>query len=285
MPAWKVMIDTEFNIGALQLAALDNQGGGKVVIGLHGYLDNAESLRLLAPYLQSYRFVAIDLAGHGRSSHRAHGAHYNQADYLQDLYALIESQGWDDVILLGHSLGGILASLFAALFPEKVSAVISIDACGPLTESEETTATQMRESIVSRYAKSRNKLRLVELEEAVRARCKISDIPEEHARSILSRNLTQDAGGHCFWSSDPKLRTKSSLRLTEKQAESLMRAIVCPVLFIGASNSFKKLASVFPKREAWFLNAQYEQLVGGHHIHMENTDDVGVLIRHFVEQL
>jgi len=242
------MIETEFNIGTLHLAALDNQGAGKVVIGLHGYLDNAESLRLLAPYLQTHRFIALDLAGHGRSSHRPHGAHYNQADYLQDLYALIESQEWEEVILLGHSLGGILASLFAALFPEKVSAVISIDACGPLTESEETTAAQMREAIISRHAKSRNKLRIVDLDEAVKARCKISDIPEEHARSILSRNLTQDAGGHCFWSSDPKLRTKSTLRLTEKQAESLMRAIVCPVLFIGASNSFKNLDTVFPNR-------------------------------------
>ncbi|AGP78521.1 MULTISPECIES: alpha/beta fold hydrolase [Alteromonas] len=279
------MIETEFNIGNLNLAALDNQGSGSVVIGLHGYLDNAESLRLLAPYLQTHRFVAIDLAGHGRSGHRTAGAHYNQADYLQDLYALIESQGWDEVILLGHSLGGILASLFAALFPEKVSAVISIDACGPLTEDEDTTVAQMRDAILSRHAKSRNKLRVVELEDAVKARCKISDIPEAHARSILSRNLTQDAGGHCFWSSDPKLRTKSMLRLTEKQAEALMRAIVCPILFIGASNSFKNLETLFPKRKTWFLNAQYEQFVGGHHIHMENTDDIGVLIRQFVEQL
>ncbi|CAA0318019.1 Alpha/beta fold superfamily hydrolase [Alteromonas infernus] len=279
------MIETEFNIGNLNLAALDNQGSGSVVIGLHGYLDNAESLRLLAPYLQTHRFVAIDLAGHGRSGHRTAGAHYNQADYLQDLYALIESQGWDEVILLGHSLGGILASLFAALFPEKVSAVISIDACGPLTEDEDTTVAQMRDAILSRHAKSRNKLRVVELEDAVKARCKISDIPEAHTRSILSRNLTQDAGGHCFWSSDPKLRTKSMLRLTEKQAEALMRAIVCPILFIGASNSFKNLETLFPKRKTWFLNAQYEQFVGGHHIHMENTDDIGVLIRQFVEQL
>ena len=279
------MIETEFNIGNLNLAALDNQGSGSVVIGLHGYLDNAESLRLLAPYLQTHRFVAIDLAGHGRSGHRTAGAHYNQADYLQDLYALIESQGWDEVILLGHSLGGILARLVAALFPEKVSAVISIDACGPLTEDEDTTVAQMRDAILSRHAKSRNKLRVVELEDAVKARCKISDIPEAHARSILSRTLTQDAGGHCFWSSDPKLRTKSMLRLTEKQAEALMRAIVCPILFIGASNSFKNLETLFPKRKMWFLNAQYEQFVGGHHIHMENTDDIGVLIRQFVEQL
>lgn len=42
------MIETEFDIGGLNLAALDNQGAGKLVVGLHGYLDNAESLRLLA---------------------------------------------------------------------------------------------------------------------------------------------------------------------------------------------------------------------------------------------
>ncbi len=279
------MLETVFNLGSVQLAALDNQGSGPVVIGLHGYLDNAESLRLLSPYLQSYRFVSIDLAGHGRSSHRPVGTHYNQSDYIQDLYALIEENDWQEVILLGHSLGGILATMFAALFPEKVLGVISIDACGPLTKPEETTTVQMREAVISRHGKRRNQMRTVDLEEAVKSRCRISDIPAEHARAILKRNLTQDAGGHQFWSSDPKLRTKSILRLTEKQAEDLMRSIICPVLFIGATNSFKNLADVFPQRASWFKNAQCEHLIGGHHIHMENTDDVGLLIRQFVEQL
>lgn len=279
------MIETELNAGTLQLAALDNQGAGQVVIGIHGYLDNAESLRPLAPYLQSCRFVAIDLAGHGKSQHRPVGAQYNQADFLQDLYALIEEQAWDSVILLGHSLGGILATQFAALFPERVQAVISIDACGPLTQEESTTAQQMRDAILSRHSKRRNQLRIVDLDEAVKARCKVSDLSAEHARTILSRNLTQDAGGHCFWSSDPRLRTKSVVRLTDKQAENLMRNIECPILFIGASNSFKKLETVYPSRSSWFKNAQYEHLVGGHHIHMENTHDVGLLIRDFVEQL
>lgn len=279
------MIETELNAGTLQLAALDNQGAGPVVIGIHGYLDNAESLRPLAPYLQSSRFVAIDLAGHGKSQHRPVGAQYNQADFLQDLYALIEEQAWDSVILLGHSLGGILATQFAALFPERVQAVISIDACGPLTQEESTTAQQMRDAILSRHSKRRNQLRTVNLDEAVKARCKVSDLSAEHARTILSRNLTQDAGGHCFWSSDPRLRTKSVVRLTDKQAENLMRNIECPVLFIGASDSFKKLDTVYPSRSSWFKNAQYEHLVGGHHIHMENTHDVGLLIRDFVEQL
>ena len=53
------MIETEFNIGALHLAALDNQGAGKVVLGLHGYLDNAESLRLQLLTHPTYRLTAL----------------------------------------------------------------------------------------------------------------------------------------------------------------------------------------------------------------------------------
>ena len=277
------MIETELNAGHIVLTALDNQGSGPVVLGLHGFLDNAESLRLLAPYFHNFRFYALDLAGHGRSEHRPKGAHYNQADYLQDLHGLIETQGWEQVILVCHSMGGILASLYAGLFPEHVSAVISIDACGPLTLEDDSAQTQMREALISRKLKQRNRLQLVDLDDAVSARCRVSDIPEEHARAILSRNLTQDAGGHCFWSSDPRVRTKSILRLTEGQAKTLMASIACPILFIGASNSFKHVESVFDARKNWFKNAQYVGFEGGHHIHMEKTDEIGLLIQQFVE--
>jgi len=279
------MIETEFTVGQLKLSALDNQGNGTVVIGLHGFLDNAESLRLLAPYLQTQHFIALDLAGHGHSDHRPIGAHYNQFDYIQDLYGLIEENEWDKVILLGHSMGGILATLFAGLFPEKVSAVISIDACGPLTMAEDTTQSQMREALVSRHKKQRNKLNVVDFEEAIKSRCRVSDIPTEHARSILHRNLTHDVDGNGFWTSDPRLRTKSILRLTEAQAENIINAIACPTLIIGASASFKHLSDVFAKRQGWFKNVQFEQFTGGHHIHMEKTDEVGTLIRQFVEQM
>ena len=124
-----------------------------------------------------------------------------------------------------------------------------------------------------------------ELEQAVKARCEITDISEEHARTILLRNLTQDAGGHYFWASDPKLRTRSSIRLTEGQAKALMENIRCPVLFIAASDSFKKVSDVFETRQSWFSRANCEQFVGGHHIHMEKPEEVGAAIRDFVEQL
>jgi len=73
------------------------------------------------------------------------------------------------------------------------------------------------------------------------------------------------------------------LRLTEGQAKTLMASIACPILFIGASNSFKHVESVFDARKNWFKNAQYVGFEGGHHIHMEKTDEIGLLIQQFVE--
>ncbi|NMH61332.1 alpha/beta fold hydrolase [Alteromonas ponticola] len=279
------MFETEFHAGPVMLAGLDNKGTGRTIIGLHGYLDNAASLSPLAPFLSEYRFIALDLAGHGYSSHRPHGAHYNQIDYIQDLHALLTDNEFDQIILLGHSLGGIIATIYAALFPDKIDAVISIDACGPLTMAEETTTAQLRESVLSRYEKTRNRLRVVDLDKAVDARCKLTDISSEHARLIIERNLTQDASGHYFWASDPKLRTKSSLRMTEKQAENLMRNIQCPVWFAAATSSFKALPRMYENRRNWFCQSQLEEFSGGHHIHMEQPEAVAEGIKRFVQQL
>ncbi len=279
------MKEVEFHVGSTVIAGLDNQVQGDIIIGLHGFLDNAESLRPLAPYLDNYRFIILDLAGHGKSSHRPLAAHYNQVDYLQDLFAILTDNDWKSVTLLGHSLGGILCTLFAGMFPEYCKGVISLDSCGPLTKPEDTTAQQMRESVLSRYEKSRNRLRMVDLDTAVEARCKVTDTRPQDARKIIQRNLTQDASGHCFWSSDPRLRTRSTVRLTEGQAENIMRHIDCPVLFTSASTSFKQVDAVYSERKQWFKQSQCVAFDGGHHVHMEKPDEIGPVIREFVDQL
>lgn len=279
------MQSRQINAGPLQLAALDNQGKGELIVGLHGFLDNAMSLSPLFPYFSDFHFIALDWAGHGRSDHRANGAHYHQADYLQDLYAALTELTDKPCILLGHSLGGILATQFAALFPEKVKAVVSIDACGPLTKTEDTTTLQMRDSILSRHGKSAGTGKPVDLEKAVAARCRVSDIAEAHARTILQRNLKRGQDGLLYWCSDPRLRTQSTLRLTETQAKDLMTSIQCPVWFGAASNSFKKVATVYPQRQSWFSNSQIDHFSGGHHIHMEQPEAVSAAIRQFVVQL
>jgi pimeloyl-ACP methyl ester carboxylesterase len=277
-----------YSAGPLKIHGLTNGQTGPVVIALHGYLDNAASMQCLAPYFTHYQFVALDFAGHGQSDHRPIGAHYHQMDFVQDLHSIILEQEWQDVILVGHSMGGIIASLYAAVFPEKVRSVFSIDACGPLTQPAHTSATQIRQSIESRLGKQRAQNTVpksIDLVRAIQARCAITDISPEHAEIILTRNTTLLADGQRVWSSDPRLRTKSTLRLLESQAEALMKEIRCPVGFACASASFKQVSDVYKERQDWWNESYIYEFIGGHHIHMEQTALVGKCIMKFVEQM
>jgi pimeloyl-ACP methyl ester carboxylesterase len=95
------------------------------IICLHGWLDNAASFDLLLPQIinrmrsgGSERHVvaiAIDLAGHGLSSHLTVRSEYSPAAYVRDLYSVLNHLGasWQkELILIGHSVCNINGSGF-----------------------------------------------------------------------------------------------------------------------------------------------------------------------------
>ena len=277
----------EFSISSGTIRGITNGLQGRLVLALHGFLDNAASMACLAPAMSQFQYIAIDLPGHGLSDHRAPGAHYNQMDYIQDLHELVMSEEWQDIVIVGHSMGGILASIYSAVFPERVKGIAMIDACGPLTLPPETSSEQLRASILSRMPKPgrTGSAREVDLDAAVAARCKMSDITAEHAATILRRNITVGENGLSGWRSDPRLRTKSTLRLTESQAQNIMQAIQCPVWIGGASDSFKKMETAYAERKSWLKNSRFELFSGGHHFHMVNPSAVSSAICRFVEEM
>ncbi|MDP6041893.1 MAG: alpha/beta hydrolase, partial [Candidatus Latescibacteria bacterium] len=66
-----------------------------------------------------YQMLAVDLRGHGLSSNPDHG--YNWADdFSEDVVALISHLGLKDVVLVGHSLGAMVAIPTAAKLPDVV---------------------------------------------------------------------------------------------------------------------------------------------------------------------
>ena len=73
-----------------------------------------------------YQMLAVDLRGHGLSSNPDHG--YNWADdFSEDVVALISHLGLKDVVLVGHSLGAMVAIPTAAKLPDVVSGVVLED--------------------------------------------------------------------------------------------------------------------------------------------------------------
>jgi len=94
----------------------------------HGWLDNAHSfLPLAQQYLRNNAMrtqgglLALDWAGHGLSDHRPAGTHYHFIDYAYDLWSLLEQQKWQDIVLVGHSMGGFVSNVTASLVNDCVT--------------------------------------------------------------------------------------------------------------------------------------------------------------------
>ncbi|HTZ41268.1 MAG TPA: alpha/beta fold hydrolase, partial [Syntrophales bacterium] len=115
-------------INGLQLRVLEcGPVKGRPLVLLHGTGDNAHTWDLLAPRLaEHFRVVAVDQRGHGWSSWAVPPA-YRCEDYLLDLQALIDQMALDGIFMLGHSMGALHASLYTALNPGKVLALIHVD--------------------------------------------------------------------------------------------------------------------------------------------------------------
>lgn len=276
--------NTSFDQSPVKLAGLVNDAFIKrseeqtVLVFLHGYLDNAASFSSTLPYLADYPCVAIDLAGHGHSDHRSEDAHYHLVDYAYDLHRFINTQKIKQVILVGHSLGAIVCSIYAATQPQSLVGFIAIESIGPLSQSEQTSAEQIKHSFESRdraYKAIKQPKSMVEL---VKARCAISDLSPTMAETILHRNTMRDKNGSLVWRTDKRLRTKSPMRMTEAQANNVIANIACPRALIIGSDGFDKIKRILRERESLFTGVEKIVIPGGHHVHLNSPEQVAQFI-------
>ena len=118
----------------MDLHVVERPGSGVPVLCLHGIWD---WWRYWVPLLPegagsfgSRPLHMVDLRGHGASGKPETG--YRLRDYAADIVALIEAQGWEQVTLVGHSLGAAVSLLVVAQLPSRVDALVLEDPPVPL---------------------------------------------------------------------------------------------------------------------------------------------------------
>ncbi|MFD2166413.1 alpha/beta fold hydrolase [Thalassotalea euphylliae] len=251
------------------------------VLLLHGWLDNAASFLPLLPELKPGRYIAIDWPGHGFSSHRSSDAHYHFIDWVYDLLKLFEHNQWQQIDIIGHSMGGMIASAFAAAFPEKVRSLALIDSIGLVAGEAESTTTQLRKGLLSRISnQSKQKNRHPNLASAIKARVAVSDLTLEAATLIVKRGIMQQ-GSDFIWRSDSRLRNTSPYRLTLAQAKQLMADVTSPVCVIRGEKGYDMVKQGIDVFSSVITDITIHELPGGHHLHMEHPGAVAAKIHDF----
>jgi pimeloyl-ACP methyl ester carboxylesterase len=131
------------NLASGQTIAYDHHGddGAVPVVLLHGLSSNRTAYDPFIDALSSFPVGArksqifnIDMRGHGDSS-SATVESYQASDYASDIAAFIESAGCGPAVVIGHSLGGLVAAELAASRPDLVRALVLEDP--PLFEGDE----------------------------------------------------------------------------------------------------------------------------------------------------
>jgi len=114
------------DVGELRVRYLDWGGDGPPVLALHGLASSGNWYERVAARLSpSYRIIAPDQRGHGRTTQAPNG--YDWETLARDLTGLLDHLELNRVAVLGHSWGGHVATNLAARFPQRVSRVVLID--------------------------------------------------------------------------------------------------------------------------------------------------------------
>jgi pimeloyl-ACP methyl ester carboxylesterase len=274
--------ESTLQIPGLRIAArVWGPAEGLRVLALHGWLDNASSFDLLAPLLPGLRIVAIDLPGHGNSEHRPAGHGYHFVDYVHDVHAVLEALQWPTVSLLGHSMGGGIACLFAGTFPERVERLALLEGLAPLTAEPHEAPERLAEGI-RRLAKVRVAPKLHLSLDAMVARLRQASpgMSEQAARVLVSRSARLVDGG-ASWRSDPRLRSPALLRLTRDQVYAFLGRITCPTLIVRALDGFPFDADEARNQVRHIPDGRVVEVEGGHHVHLDDPSRIAEVLELF----
>ena len=109
-------------------------GEGQPLLLMHGLTRNSADFEALAEHLAGkYRLIVPDQRGRGRSEYDPQPEHYNPAVYAADMIKLLDGLAIDKAVLIGTSMGGLIAMVMAATTPDRISGLILND-IGPDVE-------------------------------------------------------------------------------------------------------------------------------------------------------
>jgi pimeloyl-ACP methyl ester carboxylesterase len=115
-----------FDAGAVTLNYVEGPAGGAPLVLLHGVTGRWQAwLPVMADFAMRWHVYAVDLRGHGRSGHVPDA--YKVTDYAGDVIALLRQRVGEPAVVVGHSLGAIVAIAVAAEAPEAVRAIVLED--------------------------------------------------------------------------------------------------------------------------------------------------------------
>ena len=253
---------------------------GPPMLLIHGGRDHCRNWDWVAEHFaKDYHIIAPDLRGHGDSQWEASG-NYTQISYVYDIAQLLQQKNMHDVTVIGHSLGGAIALMYTALFPERVKKLVAIEGMGP---SPSLAAKQAEISINDRVRSWVDDMRKLSgrlprrydtLDDAFkRMRDENPHLSGEQARHLTLHGANQNEDGTYSWKFDNYVRVFSMSGLPNEQVKEMYGEISCPTLLMRGEESWASDPVADGRTQCFNCPIEYQSFANaGHWVHHDQLD-------------
>ena len=258
-----------------------------LVFLLHGWLDTGATFQFLVDALQrDWPLVALDWRGFGGSEWPQQG--YWFPDYLGDLDALLDLLSpAASAHIVGHSMGGNVACLYAGIRPERVRSVVDLEGFGLARTSPLKTPVQMRKWLnqLKTSAVRKDYATFQELAGIIRFRYpRFSAVQAAFVASAWGKLAD---GGRVRLASDPRHHWVNPIVYRREDAEACWRELRAPLLMLVGEESdhLEKLGAdgTTAAFRALIPHIEFARVAGaGHMLHIEKPDLVAQLVESFL---
>ena len=215
------------------------------MILIHGGRDHCRNWDWVAEHFRNdYHIIAPDLRGHG-DSEWMRGGSYNQIDYVYDIAQLLDQKGMAPVTVIGHSLGGSIALLYTALFPQNVRKLVAIEGMGPPPAMIKARINQSLGPRVHDWMADLRKLsgrlvrRYATLEDAFqRMQTENPHLSKERTRHLTIHGSNQNEDGTYSWKFDNYVRAFAPSGIPFEDIWAMFTEITCPTLLVRGLESW-----------------------------------------------
>jgi pimeloyl-ACP methyl ester carboxylesterase len=254
---------------------------------LHGWADTGMTFQFLADAMSGdWRLIAPDWRGFGGTAWSRGG--YWFPDYLADLDALLEQLSPDrPVCLIGHSMGGNVAWLYAGIRPQRVSHAVALDVFG-LPDAASRLAPE-------RYGQwleqCRDGTRFSEYPDRGAVAEKLLELaprlPRDNALYLADHWSRKTPGGTYTVNADPAHKRVNPVLYRREETRSCWRCITARTMLVMAADSFlyRRYREENISEELRSCIETLEETVvpgAGHMVHQERPEAVAAIIGSFL---
>jgi pimeloyl-ACP methyl ester carboxylesterase len=249
---------------------------------LHGWMDVSASFQFTVDELQQGWFViAPDWRGFGLSQWTNQG--YWFPDFIADLDAILERYSADEPArIVGHSMGGNVANLYAGIRPERVQKVVLAEGFGlPPTKPDQAPGRYGRWLAENRQPPVLKTYQSFD-EVARRLRKNNPRLSDERAHYLAPHWAEEGADGTIHLRADPHHKVVNPVLYRLEEAMACWRRITAPVLWLWSDSDWM---ATFMGNEKALLDSYRacyrslrEETIGGAS-HMMHHDQPAALAR------